>query len=478
MRRSLSPAVAVGTATRPRQPVATTAFTISRMTGMDMFDSRECERGAIIIHVAFALLALLAFSAFVVDMGVMWVSRRQAQNAADAGALAGAVALMRDGARTPRPQNRLFSGRMTTPSSVPRTLPRTCASRSLARRRERAAHHVTSRPLRRVSTSQAAFVRTCFAMRLTGRIAAARRWVQRSRPCLAPSSASRSSACARRRPRKSHRATRLDASCPLQPSIAGPTTTTRIQIRPTSPTIRRQAQRGGRRTICTSPRRGTCIPPPYNGNTNHTGWKVTNDFGRQMVLKDGGVGTYSAGWALQVDLPDSTGSQDYKWNIQHCNQQAVGIAAQPEACSTVDEPIGCVSVKTGVAQGPTSQGIGDVAKGLVGQDPAAHWDSTQQTVLGGGGLSSPRVRPMVVLDIDNYVGQGCSGTTCIGKVANIIGFFVEGMCKDVTLDPGIGCDDPTKDVVGRIVTVPGSYVSGTGDVEESASFVKVVRLVR
>ena len=55
------------------------------------------ERGAIIIHVAFALLALLAFSAFVVDMGVMWVSRGQAQNAADAGALAGAVALMKDG---------------------------------------------------------------------------------------------------------------------------------------------------------------------------------------------------------------------------------------------------------------------------------------------------------------------------------------------------------------------------------------------
>ena len=55
------------------------------------------DRGAIIIHVAFALLALIAFSAFVVDMGVMWVSRRQAQNAADAGALAGAVALMKDG---------------------------------------------------------------------------------------------------------------------------------------------------------------------------------------------------------------------------------------------------------------------------------------------------------------------------------------------------------------------------------------------
>jgi hypothetical protein len=217
---------------------------------------------------------------------------------------------------------------------------------------------------------------------------------------------------------------------------------------------------------------------PYNGNTNHTGWKVTNDFGRQMILKDGSVGTYSAGWALEVDLPNSTGSQDYKWNIQNCNEQPVGIAKQPELCSTVNEPIGCVSVKTGVSQGPTSQGIGDLAKGLVGQDSAAHWDSSQNTVVGGGGLSSPRVRPMVVIDINHYVGQGCAGTTCIGKVANIIGFFVEGMCKDVALDPGMGCDDPNKDVVGRIVTIPGQYVVGTGNVEESAAFVKIVRLVR
>ena len=64
---------------------------------MELLTRGKRERGAIIIHVAFALLALLAFSAFVVDMGVMWVSRGQAQNAADAGALAGAVALMRDG---------------------------------------------------------------------------------------------------------------------------------------------------------------------------------------------------------------------------------------------------------------------------------------------------------------------------------------------------------------------------------------------
>ena len=53
-------------------------------------------------------------------------------------------------------------------------------------------------------------------------------------------------------------------------------------------------------------------------------------------------------------------------------------------------------------------------------------------------MSSPRIRPIVIIDIDNYIARGCSGTTCIAKVANILGFFVEGMCKDVTLDPGMG----------------------------------------
>lgn len=54
------------------------------------------EEGAILIHVAVALLALLSFSTFVIDYGVFWLSRRQAQNAADAGALAGAIALSYD----------------------------------------------------------------------------------------------------------------------------------------------------------------------------------------------------------------------------------------------------------------------------------------------------------------------------------------------------------------------------------------------
>lgn len=58
------------------------------------------ERGAIIIHVAIAMLGLLAFSAFSIDHGVMMVSRGQAQNAADAGALAAALYLAWDDCTT------------------------------------------------------------------------------------------------------------------------------------------------------------------------------------------------------------------------------------------------------------------------------------------------------------------------------------------------------------------------------------------
>ena len=57
--------------------------------GVDRFG----ERGAALVQMTIAMLAITAFSTFVMDYGVFWVARRQAQNAADAGALAGAIAV-------------------------------------------------------------------------------------------------------------------------------------------------------------------------------------------------------------------------------------------------------------------------------------------------------------------------------------------------------------------------------------------------
>jgi Flp pilus assembly protein TadG len=54
------------------------------------------ERGMALVHVGIAILVLMAMSSFVLDYGVFWLGRGQAQNGADAGALAGATALAFD----------------------------------------------------------------------------------------------------------------------------------------------------------------------------------------------------------------------------------------------------------------------------------------------------------------------------------------------------------------------------------------------
>ncbi|MBK5297506.1 MAG: hypothetical protein JJE40_10140, partial [Vicinamibacteria bacterium] len=54
------------------------------------------ERGAVLVHVAVTMLGLLGFSALVIDFGIMWSSRRQAQNVADAAALAASISMAYD----------------------------------------------------------------------------------------------------------------------------------------------------------------------------------------------------------------------------------------------------------------------------------------------------------------------------------------------------------------------------------------------
>src|SRR5205814_10269125 len=87
------------------------------------------ERGAIFIQVAISIIALTAFTAFVVDYGVLWVARGQAQNAADAGALAGAIALAFDDVDYPPTTTKPYNSAKLTgqcasrPAGCPTTAP-------------------------------------------------------------------------------------------------------------------------------------------------------------------------------------------------------------------------------------------------------------------------------------------------------------------------------------------------------------------
>jgi Flp pilus assembly protein TadG len=55
------------------------------------------ERGQQVVMVALLLPVLLAVIGLVIDLGMVYARRQQAQNAADAAALAGAAALCTDG---------------------------------------------------------------------------------------------------------------------------------------------------------------------------------------------------------------------------------------------------------------------------------------------------------------------------------------------------------------------------------------------
>ena len=51
---------------------------------MSRIPNLASERGAILINTFLALLVLFGIATYVVDFGVLWMGRHQAQNAADA----------------------------------------------------------------------------------------------------------------------------------------------------------------------------------------------------------------------------------------------------------------------------------------------------------------------------------------------------------------------------------------------------------
>jgi hypothetical protein len=478
------------------------------------------ERGAIIIHVAIALVALLAFLSIVVDYGMMWVSRRQAQSAADAGALAGAVSLMQEG---DTPTAKLSAGQFASENPIwgqansydgaatgnvdvavsgtgagETSLPpcgtnRGCVRVDIFRNETDRNGALRGNPLpvffaRLIGLTEQGVRATATAQTASGNnvkcllpFAVADRWSDSTDENVDTSTFLHDG----------------DHLPPTSDPIAGWSPNDKYQ----------DTAEGGTDTY---------VPPGLPGSTS---WTVDGDYGRQLVLKKGAVGQFSAGWANAVDLPGSVGGSNYLQDIKGCNNTVVGIAKAGETCAgyptagtTPEEALaGCLGTESGLMVGPTEHGIdgggqpvfddeGNLLGGVVEQDPrGAHWDPSaigpdghQGAVVDDNGalnMGSPQIRPIAVFDIAHYMqNPSCvnqAGTGCVVRVANIIGFFVEGMCPDLAsanrLDPGIHCSpNPAgkNEVIGRIVTLPGAFADGVGTVPEDNAFIKVIRLVR
>ncbi|MFB3855361.1 MAG: pilus assembly protein TadG-related protein [Vicinamibacterales bacterium] len=403
---------------------------------------RPDEGGAILIHVAIALLVLIAFSAFAVDIGIMWVSRNQAQNAADAAALAAATSLAFDApddrdlatraAQAVGAQNFVWGmaadiqpGDVTFPECPPGAPgpPDTCVRVNVFRNQVR--HPLPTFFARLVGVESQGVQATATAQVLT----------QNQSDCVLPFAV----------PDK------WEEHFP-EPVVPWNPESEFDLFYPSG------SQRGD-----PLPDPDVYIPPYTSGgelDPNTTGFRVegaSNDYGTELTLKVGNPQqTIAPGWFFPVDLPRAdgapiTGGDKYRENIASCNGVSIG-------------PGDILQNEPGNMIGPTAQGV----EALIAQDPTAHWwdpdgpgGPERGTVVSEMGASSPRLVALPLFNVDVYERGRASGRVDL-EVTNVLGFFIDRM--------------EGNDVIGYLTHIPTTYRGGA--VNREAAFLRTVILVR
>lgn len=389
---------------------------------MKLWGRRAGERGAILVQVGLSLIVLLAFSAFVVDYGVLWVSRGQAQNSADAAALAGAVALSYDdpndrsdtGAAKRNALNVALShvvwGTAPTVTMADITFPpcpddgtNSCVRVDVRRNNlptffARLAG-VDTQNVRATATAKAGFGNAVNCMKPW---AVADKWAER-RPVT-----------------KTWDVTdtfdRFDKFNNLLPNPVDfyfpPTDANFTGFRPFNPDMTRSVDYGLLLTL------------KIGDNTNP----------QQM----------SSGWFQPLALI-GTGGDEYRDAIAGCAPGTFG-------------PGDVVTTEPGNMIGPTKQGVDD----LVGLDPTAYWDTSTKSVVSPFSVS-PRIVPVPLIDIQEYMSRDPAGRDTV-LITNIFGFFVKRMNGN--------------EVEGYLCALPGKFISGNPSLDNSYSFLRTIQLVR
>ena len=406
---------------------------------------------------AVCLFVLIAFSAIVVDYGILWASRGQAQTSADAGALAGAIAIAkaqtdaiaRDSASVVARQNSVWGEATAAGDVIVSNLPYPCPASAGGGTEgcirvdvmrgtldDQGVAHTNALPV--FFASMLGITQQGVRATATAQVAAGN-----STKCIKPWGV----------------ADKWEDN-----SGTGLNTSGWDQLDQFDPGV------------------DTYIPSTSTGTT---GFTLDNDMGLQLALK-GDHTNWLAGWSNEIQFPGATGSADYEAAIVGCPSfvPEVGYyAGQPcDRMEDEDPARGCLRVKTGVSQGPTTDGVST----LYDLDQFAVWDEEDNAIVNSAfGDDSPRIVPIPLFDPEDFVvnqAASCSGAGCVIKVVNIMGFFLEGVCEDVEargeLETTTKCADPKKDIVGRIMGHVGTTRGGAGNVPVGNGFILVTRLVR
>jgi Flp pilus assembly protein TadG len=188
------------------------------------------------------------------------------------------------------------------------------------------------------------------------------------------------------------------------------------------------------------------IPP---GQTGNTGYDPDKNKGLQLVLKNNNQDKTAPSFYNPWDQPGSVGGDDFRDNIAGCNSNLIEIGHN-------------MTPENGNMVGPTKQGTDD----LILLDPNAKWDTGCNCVVGSDpkyGVS-PRIRAVPLYDPIKYEEgrqSGKSGPQL--EVVNYLGFFIESVT-------GAG------QVTGRISPISGKKV-GNGPAPIGA-FPRAIMIVK
>jgi hypothetical protein len=204
------------------------------------------------------------------------------------------------------------------------------------------------------------------------------------------------------------------------------------------------------------------VPDEYSAGSGYSAESVAlggGDYGRYITLYNSSPhDTVRAGWYHPVRIA-RPGGNEYSDNIASCNPTIIG-------------PGTVLDVENGRMVGPTETGVA----ALVAQDSLADWDPSLNDGRGGvkggcmsmttGGCAiSPRLVAIPVYDPDAYNAMTASGGGHqTVQIVKIVGFFMDKQQAD-------------GDVKGWITTYPSKPNAGMGGVPGD-NFIVSVALVR
>ena len=386
--------------------------------------TRSPEDGAVLIHVAVALLVLMGFTTFVVDYGVLWVSRNQAQNAADAGAFAGAIAMAFDdpndltdtgpaklSAFAMSQDNFVWGESPDVQITTDITFPvcpdgtNTCLRVDVYRNQAR------GNPLPMFFGSLLGI--TDQGIRAT---AMAQVMAANASDCLKPWGIP-------------------DKWLEVYPAPSPWTPDDKFNKyeEPNGPPL---------------PDPDIYVPP--DAYDPGTGFTLAVDYGTELILKSGNPNqATSPGWFYPLQLTEP-GGQEYRDNIANCSGVVWGVG---------DE----IPVEPGNMIGPTIQGVRD----LIDLDPSAWWNGATQNVADSCAPycapTSPRLVMVPVFDTGAYEDGRQTGRLTI-QVVNILGFFIDSV--------------QANNVHGYLMSAAGIFSNGNGSLNNQSAFLKNIVLVR